>query len=482
MKPFTPRPYQHQIVDHVLAKPRCAVWAFMGAGKSACTLQALDVLMLAGEAKRTLVIAPLRVARTTWPEEPRKWSNLQHLRVVPVIGTREERAAAMTRPGDIYTINFENVQWLVNYCAGNWPFDCVVIDEATRLKSTRNIQGSKRGAALRDLLLQKTPRVIELTGTPAPNGLQDLYGQILLLDGGARLGRSYSAFENRWFGFQRAADALKIKTYVKRVVFPHAQAEIQGLLKDLCLTVLAKDCFPINEPQVFTVKVQLPPDARKMYRNMEREMFAEIQGYGIEAFNAGTKSIKCLSIANGAVYTGSDEAIESGASHWVDVHDAKLDALESIINEADEGRPILVAYHFRPDIERILKRFPQARLIKTPSDEAAFKAGHIPVGLVHAQSIGHGVDGFQRVCNTLVFFAHWWAMEDRAQLIERIGPVRQIQAGNVQADGSNRPVLIYNIVAENTVDEAVLQRVEGKLSTQDALLQYMRKVEDGGQT
>ena len=260
MKPFTPRPYQHQIVDHVLAKPRCAVWAFMGAGKSACTLLALDVLMLAGEVKRTLVIAPLRVARTTWPEEPRKWSNLQHLRVVPVVGTREERAAAMTRPGDIYTINFENVQWLVSYCAGNWPFDCVVIDEATRLKSTRNIQGSKRGAALRDLLLQKTPRVIELTGTPAPNGLQDLYGQILLLDGGARLGRSYSAFENRWFGFQRVADALKIKTYVQRVVFPHAQAEIQGLLKDLCLTVLAKDCFPINEPQVFMVKVQLPPD------------------------------------------------------------------------------------------------------------------------------------------------------------------------------------------------------------------------------
>ena len=355
----------------------------------------------------------------------------------------------------------------------------VLVHNCTRLKSTRNIQGSKRGAALRDLLLTKTSRVIELTGTPAPNGLQDLYGQILLLDGGSRLGRSYSAFENRWFGFQRAADALKIKTYVKRVVFPHAQAEIQGLLKDLCLTVLAKDCFPINEPQVFTVKVQLPPDARKMYRNMEREMFAEIQGYGIEAFNAATKSMKTLQICNGAVFTGSDEAIESGASHWVDVHDAKLDALESIINEADEGRPILVAYHFRPDIERILKRFPQARLIKTPSDEAAFKAGHIPVGLVHAQSIGHGVDGFQRVCNTLVFFAHWWAMEDRAQLIERIGPVRQIQAGNVQADGSNRPVLIYNIVAEQTIDEAVLQRVEGKLSTQDALLQYMRKVEDG---
>jgi hypothetical protein len=478
MTSYTPRPYQPGMTDHVLNTRRCALWAFMGAGKCVTTLTAVDIMRLCGEALRVLVIAPLRVARTTWPEAVGAWDHLAHLRVAPIIGTPAERMAAAVRPADVYTVNFENVQWLVNFWKESWPYDCVVIDEATRLKSTRSVQGSKRGEALRDHLLLRTPRVIELTGTPAPNGLQDLYGQIYLLDGGARLGRSYSAFENRWFGFKRVQDALRPdKTYTKRITFPHAQAEIQGLVKDLCFTVLAKDCFTINEPVLHTVRVELPPAARKMYRNMEREMFAEIQGYDVEAFNAGTKSIKCLGLANGAVYTGSDEEVASDTSHWVEVHTEKLDALESIISEADGGGPVLVAYHFKPDLARILKRFPQARHIKTASDEAAFKAGTIPIGVVHAQSIGHGVDGFQRVCNTLIFFAHWWAMEDRAQLIERIGPVRQIQSGNTLADGSNRPVLIYNIVAKDTIDEAVIARVDGKLSVQDALLAYMRQVE-----
>lgn len=477
MKDLALRPYQPPMIDHIVRNPRCALWAFMGAGKSLVTLTALDMLLLTGDISRVLIIAPLRVARTTWPEEVKKWSHLKGLRVVPIIGTPTQRITATTRAAEVYTVNFENVQWLVKFWEGAWPYDCVVIDEATAFKSTRLVQGGARGQALIDHLLLRTKRVIELTGTPAPNGLQDLYGQILLLDGGQRLGRSYSAFENRWFGFQRVTDALK-RTYVKRVTFPHAQAEIQGLLKDICLTVQAKDCFDINEPVVINVEVDLPSNARLMYRTMERELFAEIQGFGIEAVHAGAKSIKCLSLANGAIYTGADIAAENGTGHWVEVHDAKLDALASIINEADEGRPILVAYQFKPDLERILKRFPQAVHIRTAFEEAAFKAGNIQVGVVHPQSIGHGVDGFQKVCNTIVFFGHWWAMDTRAQLIERIGPVRQIQTGHILPDGSNRPVLVYNIVARGTIDEAVLARVEGKASVQDALMAYMTKKEE----
>jgi SNF2 family DNA or RNA helicase len=480
---FVPRPYQHQIVDHILNVPRCAVWAGMGMGKTSATLTALDALALAGEVGKVLVVAPLRVARTTWPEEPPKWNHLKHLRVVPIVGTPAERKAAMIEDADIFSINYENLPWLVSHWQYAWPYDTLVLDEATKLKSARIQQGSKRAAELQTIIYSKVHRVIELTGTPAPNGLADLYGQMLLLDRGQRLGRTYAAFENRWFGFQRASDAVSNgRNYVKRIAFPHAQAEIQALLKDICLTLDAKDWFPIDEPIVTNVYVDLPPDARRMYRNMEQELFAEIQGYGIEAFNAASKSIKCLQLANGASFTGSDEAVENDTAHWVEVHTEKLDALDSIISESG-GVPVLVAYHFKPDRDRILKRFPQAVHIKTKAEEAAFKAGHIEIGLVHAQSIGHGVDGFQNATNILIFFAHWWAMEDRAQLIERIGPVRQIQSGHITIAGRNRPVMLYNIVARGTVDLVVLERLESKVSVQQALTNFMkRRMEDGTQS
>ena len=474
------RPYQHQIVDHILRLPRCAVWSFMGSGKTSATLTALDALMLAGAVNKTLVVAPLRVARSTWPEEPPKWDHLKHLRVVPIVGTAAQRELAMIEDADIFSVGYECLPWLIDHWGEHWPYDCLVIDEATRLKSARIQQGSKRAAKLQSVLFSKVVRVIELTGTPAPNGLVDIYGQMLLLDRGQRLGRTFTAFENRWFGYQRAADAVSNgRNYVKRVAFPHAQAEIQGLLKDICLTLDAKDWFPIDEPIVSTVYVDLPPDARRMYRNMEQELFTEIQEYGIEAFNAASKSIKLLAIANGSVYTGSGEAVENDTSHWVEVHTEKLDALQSIIDESG-GVPVLVAYHFKPDRDRILKRFPGAVHIRTRAEEAAFKAGRIPIGVVHAQSIGHGVDGFQNATNILIFFAHWWAMEDRAQLIERIGPVRQIQSGHTTIEGRNRPVLLYNIVARNTLDSAVLERLETKVSVQAALTNFMkRRIEDG---
>ena len=475
MRDWIPRPYQPLMVQHVLDHPRCALWAQMGLGKTCATLSAIDILLLSGAVSKVLVIAPLRVARSTWPEEAKKWTHLQHLRIVPIVGTDAQRREALKQQAEVYTINFENIQWLVNSMGLGWDFDMVVCDEATKVKATRLVQGSKRGRALAEVAFTHVKRWVNLTGTPAPNGLQDLWGQTYFLDQGSRLGRSYSDFENRWFGFQRAKDAVSNgKTYVKRIAFPHAQTEIQGLLKDICLTLDAKDWFPIDEPIVNTVYVDLPPDARRMYRNMEQELFTEIQEYGIEAFNAASKSIKLLAIANGSVYTGSGEAVENDTSHWVEVHTEKLDALQSIIDESG-GTPVLVAYHFKPDRDRILKRFPGAVHIRTRAEEAAFKAGRIPIGVVHAQSIGHGVDGFQNATNILIFFAHWWAMEDRAQLIERIGPVRQIQSGHTTIEGRNRPVLLYNVVARDTLDTVVLERLESKVSVQAALTSFMKR-------
>lgn len=469
---WVPRPYQPQIVQHILDHARCNVFAGMGMGKSSGVLTAFDTLQISGLASRMLIIAPLRVARTTWPSEVEKWTHTRHMKIVAIVGTEKERLAALAQDADIHTVNYDNIQWLIGQKQTPWKWDMVVADEVTRLRSTRSTQGSVRGKALLTVAFSQVKRWVGLTGTPAPNGLEGLWGQMYFVDKGARLGKSYSSFENRWFGFTRAN--FKSEDYVRRVAFPHAQAEIQALIKDVCLSLDPKDWFAIDEPIVNNVYVDLPPDARKVYKLMENELFAQIKGYDIEAFSAAAKSIKSLSIANGAVYTGADDQVEKDISHWVEIHTEKLDAMESIISESGGG-PVLVAYHFKPDLQRILKRFPKARHIKTVADEAAFKAGTVPIGVVHAQSIGHGVDGFQNVTSTLIFFAHWWAMEDREQLIERIGPVRQIQSGHVTIAGRNRPVFIHNIVARDTIDEVVLERVASKRSIQDVLLDYMKR-------
>ena len=471
------------MVAHVLENPRCALFAGMGMGKTVCTLTAIEALLLSGAVRRVLVLGPLRVARTVWSEEVLKWKHLEHLRVIPITGAVSERNAAMNTPADVHTLNYENVQWLENnlMVSGRpWPWDMVVADEATSLKSHRSRQGGKRARSLSLFAFKEVKRWVNLTGTPAPNGLQDLWGQTWFIDQGARLGKSFSAFENRWFGYQRASDAVSHgRNFVKRIPFPHAQADIEAAIKDVCLTVDPKDHFPIDEPTVITVKVQLPPHARAIYRNMEREFFAEIEGFGVEAFNAAGKSIKLLGVANGSCYTGSPDQIEGDIEHWVTVHDEKLLALDSILAECG-GVPILVAYHFRPDLVRLLKRYPQARHIKSTIDEADFKVGKIQIGLVHAQSVGHGVDGFQNATNIMVFFGHWWAMEQRLQLIERIGPVRQIQSGHTTAAGRNRPVFLYEIVAENTIDELVIERIRTKRSVQDILLAALKKVKHDG--
>lgn len=470
MRDFIARPHQQVMIDFMLANPRSAVWCFMGGGKTSATWDVLDRLLLSGEVRKPLVLGPLRVARGTWPNECKKWNQFERWSVQPITGNLEERKAALRNDkADVYTINYENLPTLVDHLGeGNWPFDMVVADESTRCKNLRLEQGGVRAGALRKIAHTKVRRWVNLTGTPAPNGLQDLWGQMWFIDEGTRLGRTYSAFENRWFGFQRAKDALNAhKTYVKRVVFPHAQAEIQNLLRDVCLTLDPKDWFDLKDPIVRDVVVDLPPVARKHYKEMENAMFTELDGIGVEAFNAASKTIKCLQLAAGAAYLGEGDPID-GVSPWTEVHDEKLQALESIIEEAG-GMPITVAYHFKPDLVRLKARFKNARLISTVKDEDDFKAGRIPIALVHAQSIGHGVDGFQDVTNILVFFTRWWARETHDQLIERIGPMRQMQSGH------DRPVFIYNIVARNTVDEDVGFAIREKRSVEDALMSAMKR-------
>lgn len=451
---FTPRPYQHLITDHILDMPRCAVYAGMGVGKSAATLSAISDLLLL-EGGPVLVVAPLRVARTTWPDEVRKWSTFHHMSIIPVIGSAKERAAALKYKADIYSTNFENLPWLIEHFGEDkWPFKIVVVDEATKLKGFRLRQGTARAKALARVAHTKVSRFIELTGTPAPNGLADLWGQAWFLDRGMALGKTYDAFRQRWFEKSYDGYSITPKGY--------AQEQIQRALAHLCITIEAKDWFDLKEPIVTDVRVTLPAKARALYEDMEKRMFMELDSHEVEAFGAAAKTVKCLQIASGAAYVG-----ETG-SEWREIHDAKLDALEDIVEESG-GMPILVAYHFKSDLARLQKAFPQGRQLDAdPKTIEDWNKGKIPLLFAHPASAGHGLN-LQDGGNILVFFSHWWNLEERMQIIERIGPTRQLQAGH------DRAMFIYNIIADGTVDDLVIERVNSKREVQDILLDAMKR-------
>jgi hypothetical protein len=366
---FTPRPYQTMIIDHILSKPRAAVWAGMGTGKTVATLTALDALQMVEDGP-ALVIAPLRVATTTWPEEVLKWSHLRGMNVVAIVGTERERIAALKTPSQVYTTNYEQLVWLVAYWGDRWPYATVVLDESTKVKGFRLRQGGKRAQALGSIAHTRIKRLVELTGTPASNGLKDLWGQAWFVDAGARLGRTYSAFSQRWFRPDRTGFGVE--------PLAAAQAEIQDKLRDVCLTIEAKDWFDLHTPIINNIMVKLPVKARKHYKEMEKEMFTSLDtGDDIEAFNAAAKTQKCLQIANGAMYVGE------GAQAWEEVHKAKLEALESVVEEA-AGMPVLVAYNFKSDLARLQKHFPQGRHLDKKSETIkAWNAGQIPVLFAH---------------------------------------------------------------------------------------------------
>lgn len=454
---FSPHRGQELITDHIFSADRVAIWAGMGIGKTAPVLSALNHLQLVVDGP-ALVVGPLRVIKSTWPLEAQKWSHLDNIDVCPIVGSPEERKAALRRSASVFTINFEQLPWLVEELGERWPFRVVVVDESTRLKGFRLRQGSQRARALARVAHKRVHRFIELTGTPAANGLQDLWGQCWFLDRGERLGRTYDAFISRWFQSVRVGSdphAVQLKP------LPHAQAEIESRLKDICLSLNPRDFFDIGQPIVNVIRVDLPSKARRLYQDMEREMFVQIGQHGVEAFSAASRTIKCLQLANGAAYVDDD-------GRWVDVHDAKLQALESVIEEA-AGMPVLVAYHFKSDLARLQRAFPKGRVLDTePQTITDWNSGRIPVLFAHPASAGHGLN-LQDGGNILVFFGHWWSLEEHQQIIERIGPTRQAQAGH------NRAVFIHHIVAIDTVDELVLKRLETKREVQDLLLEAMKR-------
>lgn len=463
---FTPRPYQTLALEHLASLPRCALYAGMGLGKTVTTLSFLDCLHnVMGESRPTLVIAPLRVARSVWPNEVAKWEHLSGLQVVPITGDVKDREAALFSKGSapIFTINHDNIPWLVKYMQYRpWPFATVIADESTRFKNFRTRQGGVRAQALAPHAHKDIKRWINLSGTPAPNGLKDLWGQMWFLDQGERLGRNYSAFEQRWFAYRRKQDAISKKVEIQTIILPNAHEEIHSKIADLCLSIDPKDWFDLKDPIVNVIEVDLPRSVRSKYREFERELFTVLQGHEIDAVNAAAKSMKCLQFASGAVYT------EAGSEEFIEVHDEKIEALRSVVEEA-AGAPILVAYHFKSDLARLQRHFPEARVLDAdPRTEQEWNEGRIPLLLAHPASAGHGLN-LQDGGNILVFFSHWWDMELHDQIIERIGPVRQFQSGH------DRPVFIHYIVAKDTVDEVVLARHKGKAGVQALLMDYLKR-------
>jgi hypothetical protein len=452
---YIPRAFAPLAMDLFARQQRCALWAKPGMGKTTMTMTFLEHLHnVVGEDRPTLVLAPLRVARDGWTTEVTKWDHLHGLKVVPIIGTPAQRRAALRQQAPVYTTNYEQLPWLIDQLDGAWPFATVVADESTKLKGFRLRQGTQRAQALARVAHKHVERWINLTGTPASNGLEDLWGQTWFLDAGQRLGRTFSAFRDRWFRPVRSGQFHQWRAA------EFAQEEIQARLADICLTLDPADWFDLQQPIVNVVEVELPAAARIKYRELEREFFTMIGTQEIEVMNAAAKSQKCLQMANGAVY------LEDGKT-WVEVHAEKLDALEELAAATGDD-PLLVTYQFKSDLARLLKRFPQALDLSNAEHMAQAKAGQGKLWFGHPASMGHGVDGLQYHCNTVVFFAQDWNLEYRDQVIERVGPMRQFQAGK------SRPVFIHHIVARGTIDEVVLSRMDGKRSVQDALMEYMR--------
>lgn len=444
---FAPYPYQTRAVQWILDRPACGLFLGMGMGKTVVTLTAIDELLFnRQEARRVLVIAPLRVAQDTWAKEAAKWDHLSHLRVSRVLGSARARLAALDAEADLYVINRENVPWLVEQCRP-WPFDMVVIDELSSFKSAQ----AKRFRALRSVL-GRIRRIVGLTGTPAPNGLIDLWPQVYLLDRGERLGRTIGAYRSRYFRPDRT-DGHIVYSYRP---LPSAQEAIQARLADLCLSLRKEDYLSLPGQLYETIEVAPPPALLKRYRRFEREQVLQVAGEDgeIVALSAAALSNKLLQFANGAIYD-----TEKGVH---ELHSLKLDALEELI-EAANGEPVLVFYAFRHDRDRIMARL-ACRELKTGEDIDDWNRGEIPVALAHPASVGHGLN-LQQGGHIIIWFGLTWSLELYQQANERLN-----------RPGQTHVCRIYHLVLKGTHDERVLAALKRKDTSQRALIDALRQI------
>lgn len=438
-----PHDYQKYAIEYIKSHPITALFLDMGLGKTVTTLTAIrDLMYDAFEVKRVLVVAPLRVARDTWPDELRKWNHLKELTCSVVVGTVAERRRALQQDADIYIVNRENLAWL--YENSRLDFDMVVLDE---LSSFKNHQ-SKRFRAMK-AMRPKVKRIVGLTGTPTGNGLMDLWAEFRILDMGERLGRYISQYRNLYFKPDKR-NGMVVYSYKP---LPGAEEAIYHQISDITMSMKATDYLEMPELVSVAKEVRLSETEKKRYDELKKSLVLELPGGEVTSANAASLTLKLSQMANGAIYTDDKNV--------VNIHDRKLEALEDLVESAN-GKSVLVAYWFKHDKDRIRERM-EARELKEPQDFADWNAGKIPVALIHPASAGHGLN-LQKGGSILIWFGLTWSLEMYQQTNARLW--RQGQA--------DKTVIIQHIVAKDTIDERILNVLKHKDGTQAALIDAVK--------
>ena len=451
MAQYNPWPYQQFCEDKIMELPNIGLFLDMGMGKTVLTLTALFKLKYHRFAlRKALVIAPKKVAEDTWTSEAAKWDHLSRLRVSPVLGTEKQRLAALDVTADVYVLGRDNTCWLVQHYGHDWPFDVVVLDESSSFKSHQ----AKRFKALRTVR-PKIKRLIELTGTPAPHGLMDLWAQLYLLDGGQRLGRTISCYRDAWF----LPDKRSRTTVFSYKPKDGADAEIREAISDICISLRAEDYLALPECMYQDIPVVLDAKAQQAYDRLERDALLEIQDEEaiITAGTAGVLTNKLLQLCNGACYD------EDGNAQVI--HDAKIEAFLETVEQLN-GEHALVFYNFKHDLDRLLAALDKSKLrvrvYRGPEDGAAWNAGEVDLLLAHPASCCYGLN-LQAGGRHIIWFGLTWALEQYQQANARL--YRQ---------GQDKPVMIHHLLVKGGVDEDVMASLNAKDDTQEGLLAALR--------
>lgn len=444
---YKPHSYQRHTSEHIVNHPECGVFLEMGLGKTVATLTAIDQLIYEDfEVNKVLVIAPKMVADMTWTDEIEKWDHLGHLKVSKILGTEAQRKAALLKKADIYLINRENVAWLVSHMQGNWIFDMIVIDELSSFKSSKSV----RFRALKSVR-PRAKRVVGLTGTPSPNGLIDLWSQLYLIDMGQRLGKSITNYRNTFF-IPGKRNGQIVYDYKIR---PESEKQIFERIGDICISMKAKDYLEIPDRIDVPVVIRYSDETFKKYTDFEKTEILKIEdAEDISVTNAAALTNKLIQFSNGAVYD------ENRKVHIV--HDEKVDALEQIIESAEDN-PVLVFYNYKHDIDRIKQRFgKKAVLLENASQITDWNKRKIKILLAHPASAGHGLN-MQKGGNILVWFGLPWSLELYQQAVARL-----------HRQGQDQVVTNYMLLGKGTMDETIYSVLTNKAKNQDSLMEAIK--------
>ena len=446
---FTPHNYQTYCIERVISDKAIGLMLDMGLGKTIITLTAITELKYNRfEVNKVLVIAPKKVAESTWINEAQKWDHTKHLRVSLCIGPEKKRIRALNTPADVYVINRDNVVWLVNYYRNSWSFDMVVIDELSSFKNHK----AKRFKAL-CWVRNHIKRIVGLTGTPAPNGLLDLWAQVYLLDEGQRLGKRFTHFRERYFEPDKRNREI-VFTYAPK---PGADETIRSLISDICVSMKAEDYLQLPDCITNDVYVELDTKAHKAYETLERKMLLEVDESTIDAGTAAVLTNKLLQLCNGAVYDESRNV--------VNIHDCKIEVFKETV-EALNGKPVLVFYNFQHDLDRIKQALAGTGLVvrdlKSPQDQDDWNNRKIDVLLAHPASCAHGLN-LQQGGNHIIWFGLNWSLELYQQANKRL-----------HRQGQTEKVIIHRLVVRGGVDEDVIAALDRKEATQNNLLEALK--------